>query len=57
MQEVERNWGTWVLITEQLREEPLLKLRDFYGRRAFLVVVCHAIDPTAYGVTPHQPSI
>jgi hypothetical protein len=38
-------------------EETILNLGEFDGRGAFHVVVSHAIDPCAYGIAPHQPSI
>lgn len=34
-----------------------LTLSDFHGRRAFRVVVSDLIDPCAYRIAPHQPSI
>ena len=40
-----------------LQENTTLHLGEFHGRGAGFVVVSHGIDPTAYGVAPHQPSI
>jgi hypothetical protein len=40
-----------------LREKPTLSLGKLHRLRAFLVVVPHMINPTAYGVAPHQPGI
>ncbi len=34
-----------------------LRLRQFHGCGAFLVVIAHGIDPSADGITPHQPGI
>jgi hypothetical protein len=40
-----------------LREQPILSLCEFHGRGAFFVVVSDVIDPSAYGIASHQPSI
>jgi hypothetical protein len=40
-----------------LREESILNLAEFHVCVAFFVVVCHAIDPRAHRIAPHQPSI
>jgi len=34
-----------------------LNLGKFHGRGAFRVIVRHVIDPSAYGIAPHLPSI
>src|ERR1700737_2021174 len=47
----------WVASRSPLQEETILNLCKFHGRGAFLVVVSHVIDPGAYGIAPHQPSI
>lgn len=44
-------------LTVPLKEETSLSLGEFHGRRAFLVVVSHVVDPSAYGIALHQPSI
>jgi hypothetical protein len=38
-------------------KEMIVNPSEFHGRRAFFVVVRHPIDPSAYGIAPHQPSI
>jgi hypothetical protein len=43
--------------TVRLQEETSLSLGKFHRRGAFLVVIGHVIDPSAYGVAPHQLSI
>jgi len=35
----------------------MLNLRGFHGSRAFLVVVAHVVDPRAYWIAAHQPSV
>jgi hypothetical protein len=43
--------------TFPLQEEPSLNLCEFHGCTAFFVVVGHVVDPSAYGIALHQPSI
>jgi hypothetical protein len=49
--------GSLFTLNMSLREKTTLKLCEFHGRGAFLVVVRHVIDPRADGIAPHQPSI
>lgn len=41
-------------LTIALREEIVLNLDEFNGRRTRLIVIDDVIDPLAYWVTPHQ---
>jgi hypothetical protein len=50
-------YGARVALQPPLQEETILNLGEFHGCGAFFVVVRHAIDPSAYGIAPHQPSI
>ena len=43
--------------TVRLQEETRLSLGEFHGCGAFLVVIGHVIDPSAYGIAPHQLGI
>ena len=43
--------------TALLQEETILNLGEFHGCGAFRVVVRHVIDPSAYGITSHRPSV
>jgi hypothetical protein len=36
---------------------PILKRSNFHRSRTFLVIMCHMVDPTAHGITPHEPGI
>ncbi len=49
--------GSRLASQSPLRKETILNLGEFHGCRAFLVVVSHLIDPSAYRIAPHQPSI
>ena len=44
-------------LARTLREESILNLGEFHGCGAFLVVITHMINASAYGIAPHQPSI
>jgi integrase len=54
MQELLRHASS---LTIPLREEPILNLGEFHGRRAFFVVVGYVVDPGAHGIAAHQPGI
>jgi hypothetical protein len=41
----------------RLQEETSLSLGEFHACGAFLVVISHVIDPSAYGIATHQLSI
>ena len=41
----------------RLGKEPILRFHNLDRLRAFLLVVPHVVDPPAYGIAPHQPSI
>jgi hypothetical protein len=45
------------IINRLSEEEPIRNLGEFHGRGAFLVIVPHVVDPRAYGIAPHLPSI
>jgi len=40
-----------------LGEKTTLSFCDFNASRTFLVVIGDVIDPVAYGIAPHEPSI
>jgi hypothetical protein len=44
-------------LTVHLHEKTSLSLCEFHGCGTFLTVVSNMVDPTAYGIAPHQPSI
>jgi hypothetical protein len=44
-------------LTAHLQEETWVSLRDIHGCSAFRVVVGHMVDPSAYGIAAHHPSI
>jgi hypothetical protein len=41
----------------RLGEETILSLGEFHGRGAFLVVVSHTVNPSAYGIATHPLGI
>ena len=44
-------------ISSQTGKEIILTLGDLNRRRALFVIVRHMVDPTTYGIAPHQSRI
>src|ERR1700756_162338 len=42
---------------KQLGEKPILLVGNLHRSRAFLVIVCHVVDPRADWIGAHQPSV
>ena len=50
--------SVWAADSEKTSgEESILNLGEFYRCRTLLVVIGYVIDPRAYGIATHQPSI